>query len=231
MTLNVQNAVQAMLQVATIESKHDAGGGGHRPVIAISGDHGAGGSAIGMMLAERLGVQFYDRFILEKIAERLRTDVDSLQGIDSGVGKARDLWLYRMVTGIDIAPGTYRRHLVNVILGLAKVGGVISGRGAHVVLSTSAALRVRITGSLDVCAQRYAASQGVSFDAAMKRIKEVNQNRGKFLWDMFHSRVNDSTTYDLVVNTDRLTDKEGVVKMLVEAYHAIGEQEERSHAA
>lgn len=222
MTLSVHNAVQAMLQAITVENKLDADGGAHRPVVAISSDHGAGGSVIGALLAERLGAQYYDRLILEKIAERLRTDVESLQGIDSGVGKARDLWLYRMVTGIDISPGTYRRHLVNVILGLAKVGGVISGRGAHVVLSTSAALRVRITGSLDVCAERYAAARGVEIEVAIKRVKEVNHNRGKFLWDMFQTRLNDPTTYDLVINTDRFTDAEDVVDILADACRSVG---------
>ncbi len=231
MTSSVHSAVQAMLQAVTVDNRPEGDGGAGRPIVALSTDHGAGGSVIGRMLAERLGVQFYDRLILEKIAERLRTDVESLSGIDSGVAKTRDLWLYRMVTGIDLSHGTYRRHLVNVILGLAKVGGVISGHGAHVVLSTGAALRVRITGSRQVCAARYAAVKGVSLEDAMKRVDEVNHNRGKFLWDMFNARVNDPSSYDLVINTDRLTEREGVVRMLMEACRAIGESKERASAA
>ncbi|KAF0118311.1 MAG: hypothetical protein FD149_771 [Rhodospirillaceae bacterium] len=199
-----------------------AGGFSEHSVIAIARDHGAGGKAIGAVLAQRLGVPLYDRQILEKIAERLKADPDSLHALDEGVGSARELWLYRMVTGIDLSPGTYRRHLVNVILSLAKIGGILCGRGAHVVLSTSAALRVRITGSPGVCAERVAAKENIPVEDALRRIEEVNHNRGKFVWDMFQSRLNDPTQFDLVINTDRLTDHEHVVEMIVSASQAIG---------
>lgn len=228
MSPNVQDAVQAMVQAVTVEAKPAIAGLPENPVIAISRDHGSGGEIIGAMVAQRLGVQLYDRIILDKIAERLKADPDSLRALDEGVGKTRDMWLYRMVTGVDVSPGTYRRHLVNVILSLARVGGVIYGRGAHVVLATSAALRVRITGSLDICAERIAADEETDIETAKRRIEEVNHNRGKFVWDMFQCRMNDPTGYDLIINTDRLTDHEHVVEMLVSAYRAIGAAEHRS---
>lgn len=230
MTPNVQNAVQAMIRAVSVEHTGNNGLPEH-PVIAITRDHGAGGEVIGAMLAQRLGVPIYDRVILDKIAERLRTDADSLRALDEGIGRARELWLYRMVTGIDVSPGTYRRHLVNVILSLARVGGVIFGRGAHVILSTSAALRVRITGSIDDCAERVALDESIDIDTAKKRIQEVNHNRGKFCWDMFQSRINDPTQFDLVINTDRLTDQEHIVETLVSAYRAIGVFREAHHGA
>ncbi|MEO5372719.1 MAG: cytidylate kinase-like family protein [Alphaproteobacteria bacterium] len=212
-----------MVQVASAENRHAMSGLPDRPVVAISRDHGSGGDIIGAMLAQRLGVPAYDGIILDKIAERLKTEPESLRAIDEGVGEARDLWLYRMVTGVDVSPGTYRRHLVNVILSLSKLGGVIFDRGAHVILSTSAALRVRITGSPEACAERVAADEKIDRETAVRRIEEVNHNHGKFVWDMFESRMNDPTAFDIVVNTDRLTDHENVVEMLISAYRAIGQ--------
>ncbi|KAF0146326.1 MAG: hypothetical protein FD153_156 [Rhodospirillaceae bacterium] len=223
MSSNVHNALQAMITAVSVPSKSGAGGCPEHPVVAIARDHGAGGEIIGAMLAQRLGVRLYDRVILEKIAERLKADPDSVRALDEGVGRARELWLYRMVTGIDLSPGTYRRHLVNVILSLAKIGGVLCGRGAHVVLSSSTALRLRITGSPQVCAERIATEENVSIEEALRRIEEVNHNRGKFVWDMFQSRLNDPTQFDLVINTDRLDDHEQVVEMVVSAYQAISE--------
>lgn len=222
MNPNVMTALQAMVTAVSVEAKPTIGGLPEHPVVAVSRDHGAAGEPIIALLSQRLDVPVYDRQIVDKIAERLKADPDSLRAIDEGVSHARELWLYRMVTGIDVSPGTYRRHLVNVILSLARVGGVILGRGAHVVLSSSPVLRVRITGSAQVCAERLAAEEGLSVDAAMKHITEVNHNRGKFVWDMFHARLNDPAQFDLVINTDRLTDREQIVETLISAYRAIG---------
>jgi cytidylate kinase len=66
----------------------------------------------------------------------------------------------------------------------------------------------------------------ISIDEAKKRIAEVNHDRGKFVWDIFQSRVNDPTAYDLVINTDRLGDYEHVVEMIVSAAQAVTEGEE-----
>lgn len=109
-------------------------------------------------------------------------------------------------------------------------GGVLLGRGSHVVLSTSTALRVRITGTPEVCARRVAAAEGLSFDAALEKVKEINHNRGKFVWELFHVRTSEAHNFDLVVNTDRLVDFNQAVAMLENAYHAIGGVEAEADA-
>lgn len=90
------------------------------------------------------------------------------------------------------------------------------------VLSTSTALRVRITGSPEICARRVAAAEGLSYEVALEKVREVNHNRGKFVWDLFHVRTSEASNFDLVVNTDRLVDFNQAAAMLENAYHAIG---------
>jgi len=216
----VQSAIQALLKATAMDR------GRHKeippqPVIAISRDYGALGDEIAAAVAQKLDIPLYDREILDKVAERIDADPDDLKMLDESVARARDMWLVRLFTGKDLSEDTYRNHLVNVILGLSHVGGVILGRGSNVILSTSCALRVRITGSLEVCAKRVAAAENLSLEEAERRISEVNQARGRFVWEMFHRRTADASNFDLVINTDRLNQIDHVVTMLTSAYRAI----------
>lgn len=216
----IHSAIQALLSSAALEANHL----NHRPpkpVIALSRDHGALGRQIADGLSQRLGVPVYDREILAKVAERLNTDPQTLKMLDECVARARDMWLVRLFTGQELTEDAYRTHLVNVILSLGRVGGILLGRGANVVLATSCALRVRITASPEVCTQRVMARYHVSEDEARQQISEINANRGRFVWEMFHRRNSDASNFDLIINTDRFTDVEPVVDLLEKAYRAI----------
>ena len=213
---DVQNVIQAMMNsfTTTGADPHLAKG---RPVVCISRDYGAGGDDVAKLLAARLGVEVFDRVIVERISQRLDAEPETMRALDAGAGKLRDLWLYSLVTGQNLNADHYKRHLINVIVSIARCGGVIIGRSAHLILANSGALRVRITGSPDVCAKRVSEAEGIDLDAARKRVEEINHNRAKFIWDHFQERSNDPKTFDLIVNTDHIVDHQKVVDMLVDA--------------
>lgn len=226
----VQKAIQSMMQA--VASPTGSGRPTANPrVVCISRDCGAGGDDIAHLLAKRLGVEVYDHVILDKIAQRLNADPAALKALDSGVSHFRDMWFYSLVTGQNLTADGYKRHLVNVLLSLGRSGGVIIGRGGHLVLAHSGALRVRFTGSEDLCAQRIADAQGISLEAARKTVEDTNQKRGKFIWDTFHERLNDPKTFDLVINTDHITNNAKVVDMLVEAMNMIAPANAKAKAA
>lgn len=216
----VHSAIQALLAAANVPA-HEAERRPPKPVIAISRDHGALGRKIANALAQRLDVPVYDREILDKIAERLNTDPQTLKMLDECVARARDMWMVRLFTGIDLSEDAYRNHLVNVIFSLARSGGIILGRGANVVLSTSCALRVRVIASPDTCTKRVVERYKITEEEARQQIEAVNHNRGRFVWEMFQHRVSDSTNFDLVINTDRLQAADEVVDMVMAAYAGI----------
>lgn len=227
---DVQNIIQAMLAATSAPGPS----GKPRevlPAIAISRDYGSGGDEIAALLSQRLHLKVYDREMIDKVATRIGTDPQTVRQLDEGIGRVRQMWLMRLFSGQDLSPDTYKRHLVDVILSLGRTGGVILGRGAHVVLSTSTALRVRITGSPEVCARRVAAAEGIPYEEALEKVQEINHNRGKFVWDLFHVRTSDAHNFDLVVNTDRLVDFNQAAAMLENAYHAIGGMDAESDAA
>jgi cytidylate kinase len=226
MTPEVQGVLQAVVQAASSGPGGGVAGTERKYVITVSRDHGTGGDEICELLAKRLKLNIYSKEILEKVTKRSHVDPAVVKALDQGVGKTRDLWLYSLLTGENASMDHYRKHMVNVILSLSRMGGIIMGRGGHVVLAKTKALRVRITGTPEICAERLAKISNINHAEAKKRIAEVNHDRGKFVWDFFQSRVNDPTAYDLVINTDRLGDYEHVVEMIVSAAQAVTEGDE-----
>lgn len=225
----VHSAIQALMASASVPA-NEADRRPPKPVISISRDHGALGRQIANALAKRLDIPVYDREILDKIAERLNTDPQTLKMLDECVARARDMWLVRLFTGVDLSEDAYRNHLVNVIFSLARSGGIILGRGSNVVLSTSCALRLRIIASPDVCARRVTERYNIAESEAREQIQAINHNRGRFVWEMFHHRVSDATNFDLIVNTDRFDNADDMVDMLLPAYDAIAHNHDRAVA-
>lgn len=218
---DVQKAIQAMLKALQVPLGAPAVTPPRR-VVCISRDYGSGGDEVARLLAKRLGLELYDRVVIDRIAKRLDAEPATMQAVDTGSSHLRDLWLYSLVTGQDLSERSYKRHLINVVVTLGRTGGVILGAAAHLILARSGALRVRFTGSAEACAKRVAAAESLSIEAALKRIEDMNHRRGEFVWEHFQARLNDPRTFDLIINTDRVQDYEKVVDMLVAAADMLG---------
>ncbi len=220
MSSNILNVISALAEVATVPRQ-----GEHlrprQPVITISRDFGSGGDIIATRLCQRLGLPIYDEELLREVASRLQDDPAIVRLLDEGFGRAKDMWLYRLFSGKDISPDAYRDTLVKVVMSLGRLGGVIVGRGAHVILAEECALRVRIASTASVCAKRMAAAGHGTEAELLARAEEVNHRRGKFVWEVFHSRLSDASEFDITINTDRMEDFEDVVDMLVGMARAI----------
>lgn len=215
MTTNIMAVIAAMAEVATAPPVDGSLHKPRQPVITLSRDYGSGGDVIATRLSQRLGVPLYDEQLLKEIAQRLNDDPAVVQMLDEGMGRAKDMWLYRLLSGKDINHDTYRDTLIKVVMSLGRLGGVIVGRGAHVILSEGCALRVRIAGTAEVCARRMADGGHGSFEEQLKQAHDVNHRRGKFVWETFHSRLSEANQFDVTINTDRMADFEDVVEMLV----------------
>lgn len=222
MTTNILSVIAAMAEVATVTPKGERSRP-KQPVITISRDYGSGGDIIATRLCQRLHLPLYDDEVLKQVAARLQDDPAIVQMLDEGFGRAKDMWLYGMFSGKDVSPDAYRDTLVKVVMSLGRLGGVIIGRGAHVILSESCALRVRVFGTPEVCARRMADSGHGTYEEQLARARDINHRRGKFVWEVFNSRLSDAGQFDLTINTDRMGDFEDAVEMLVVMGQAIHE--------
>jgi cytidylate kinase len=217
---NILSVISAMAEVAHTPP-HATTQHPRQPVVTISRDYGSGGDVIAERLAQRLSLPIYDNHVLKEVAARLADDPEVVRLLDEGFGRAKDMWLYRLFSGKDIGPDSYRDSLIKVILSLGRLGGIIVGRGAHVILRDACALRVRVSGSPELCAHRLSVGGLGTEKEMLDKVHEVNHHRGKFVWEVFHSRLSDANQYDMTINTDRMNDFEDVVDMLVPLATAI----------
>ncbi|WP_419798850.1 MAG: AAA family ATPase [Terasakiella sp.] len=226
MTIDVQGVIQALsraVEVSPGDTDHTL-----HPVITISRDLGTGGEEISRLLAERLGLDIYDENIIDAIAHRSEVNKNVLKTLHEKISSASDAWLYAMVTGKNVSRTDYVNALVTVIRCIYHKGGIVIGRGGHVVLQGRDVLRVRLTGSADACARRVAHRERLSLSEAKARCKEVNQERAKFVWNMFNSRLNDPTNFDLTINTDHFAHYEQVVEILIRSMEMMGFSQRRT---
>lgn len=53
-------------------------------VVTIGCEYGSGGPEIGKMIAQSLGIEYYDRDLVDKVVDKLGVDKDLVQSADSG---------------------------------------------------------------------------------------------------------------------------------------------------
>jgi cytidylate kinase len=183
-------------------------------VVAVSRGYGALGQETAQALADTLGVRCCDRAILQEVAERADVDVELVRRLDERLKNIRSDWWLTMFGKRSFPKERYLNHLVKVVLNISLKGGVIVGRGAHLILGPERCFRVRIIGSLRQCAQRISAREGVDFDAAVRRVEQVDRERAEYLDELYGVRAADSSNFDLVLNTDRYTVDQAVAVIL-----------------
>ena len=141
--------------------------------------------------------------------------------ISSGLD-AVDSWVYSAVFGKHVSRDEYLRFLTTIVRGLYHTGGVICGRGGHLILAGRDVLRVRIVGSIEACASRLSEQENISYTEAKRQVESRNKRRERFLWELFNVRYDDPTTFDIVVNTDNFRQLDDIVGIILAAVRARG---------
>lgn len=183
-------------------------------VVTVSRGYGALGREIAQALADTLGVRCCDRIILQEVAKRANVDVELIKRLDERVDNIGSDWWKSLFKGKSYPTERYLHHLVKVILNISIKGGVIVGRGAHLILGPHRCFRVRIVGSLEKCAERIGVREGVDIEAAKRRVEQVDQERADYISELYGVHAGDSSNFDLVINTDRFTVNESVTLVL-----------------
>jgi cytidylate kinase len=172
-------------------------------VVTVSRGYGSLGKQVARALADRLGVRCCDRTILEEVAQRADVDVELVKKLDENIRHIKVEPWKAFFKDKSFPRERYLHHLVKVVLNISKKGGVIVGRGAHLILGPGKAFRVRVIGSLETCAVRVAGREQLDLEAAKKRVKTVNQERAEYLQQLYGVAIDDCSDYDLVINSDR----------------------------
>jgi len=183
-------------------------------VVTVSRGYGALGKETAQALADTLGVRCCDRIILQEVARRANVDVELVKQLDERVKNIGSDWWKSLFKDKSYSREQYLHHLVKVVLNIAMKGGVIVGRGAHLILGPERCFRVRIVGSLELCAERISVREGIDIEAARQRVEQVDRERAEYLNELYGVHAGDTSNFDLVLNTDRFTVNEAVALIL-----------------
>jgi len=179
-------------------------------IVAISETAGSLGREIGRTAAATLGHEFADREIISKAAERFGEGVLELT---HATEEKPTLW--------ERFTETQRRYMAYVeaiVLEMAARDNVVLvGRASTIILGKIPhVLRVRISAPEGARAQRVHQEQGLTAEAAVNYVRRSDHERAARVRFLYHVDWDDPLSYDLVLNTERLS-VEGGARLIRDA--------------
>lgn len=196
--------------------------------IAISREAGTPGTSVARKLGERLGWQVYDRELVERIAEEMGLRSSLLDSVD----ERQQTWFRESIQAAlaSLASGSaapwasessFVHHLVETVLALGVHGEcVIVGRGAAFILPAESTLRVRLVAPLAERVETMRRNLGISARQAAHRVRTIERQRNDFVRDHFQKDPTDPGTFDLILNTSRLS-IDDTAEIIIEALHRL----------
>ncbi len=171
-------------------------------VITISREYGSGGRYIGRMIADILGIKFYDKEIIEKLSEKTGYDEDYIeaneQKMDNLVGFNNGYYM-----GLSNSDNLFVKES-EIIKELAhKSSCVIIGRCADFILKDEEnVLKIFIYSSMDKKIERAVKYYGLDKEDAKKEIKKINKLRANHYKHYTGKNWDDYNNYDICINGD-----------------------------
>ena len=169
---------------------------GKHIVITISREYGSGGRFVGKLVAEKLGVPFYDKEII------------SLSAKQSGLSETYIEEIEQKKKSANYANNNDDRLFIaeqKVIETLAeKSSCVIVGRCADYILRNNKdALKVFLYSDSNSKEERAVKYYGFKKENALKEINKINKERAKHYKFYTNREWKDFNNYDFMINVDR----------------------------
>ncbi len=176
------------------------------PCVAISRLPASGGTEIAQRVAEWLDYGFFGVENVDGLVGDAALGRALRAGLDAAALAELDDDVARALKAPGLAASDYVHTLVRILTTLGERGmAVLLGRGGAVILPPRRALRVLVVAPRGVRAERLAAREALSVEAAGSRLDEQDAARRAFLAEQFDVEIDDPTLYDLVINTGFLS--------------------------
>jgi hypothetical protein len=200
------------------------------PTLTISRQAGARGRTIGLKLKDSLRAQapkanlpwtLFDDNLVQKVLEdhKLPAELakfmpdDAISGYQSSInellGRHPSLW-------------TLFEKTVSTMVRLSRTGHcILVGHGGNEIThGFPNVLRLLLIGSEEHRLQQMINGHGMTTNGAKKFIKEEDAARRRYIKKHFGQDIDDPTRYDLVINTDHISD-DTIVEMLTTALNKL----------
>ena len=196
-------------------------------VVTINRELGNGGRTVGRMLAEKLGVEFYDKALIEALQKKYNLNIEQIEklkgqnhawwaefarsmfGVDLGVpnyGKMNALYYLAVMDFSDVKPTGEEvfESETEILKGIAEAEScVVAGRsGFYVFRDHPNHLNVFIQASMPYRVERVMRKQQITEEEAVKTIKKVDKMRENYVKKYTGLSRYDTRNYDLVISAD-----------------------------
>ena len=193
-------------------------------IITINRELGSGGRTVGRKLAEKLGVEYFDKAVINALQERYNLSVEQIEHMK---GQEQSWWaeFKRKITfsdseydlnRTDIETEDMFRAETEVLRALAKEQScVIAGRTAcYVFREHPNHLSIFIQASMLSRMDRVAREQNMSKEEARMTIDKVDQMRENYVREFTGTSRYDTRNYQLVLSMDELSEDAAVELIL-----------------
>ncbi len=196
-------------------------------VITINRELGSGGRTVGRKLAEKLGVEYYDKALIQALQEKYQLTAEQIEQLK---GRQQGWWadLKRtlagptnedtfFVTKMGSEPELLETEEVfrtetEILKTIAKEEScVIAGRsGFYVFRDHPNHLSILIQASMLSRVARVAQKQNMSREEARMVIDKIDRMRENYVTKYTRTSRYDTRNYDLVINMDGLKEDDAV---------------------
>lgn len=185
-------------------------------IITIGREFGSGGKYIGERLAQDLGIKFYDKSLLERVAKEKNIDINLLEEVDE---KQKQSFWYTLamssfssvdsVNSLTPIPTneTYFIEETKVIEEIAQTEScVLIGRCSNMVLRNHPnAVHIFVYASEEQFKiNRKMKYEGLTEKEAEKKIRKIDKQRATY-YNYFTNEIwGDKAGYDLCIDTSKI---------------------------
>ena len=195
-------------------------------VITINRELGSGGRTVGHLLAEKLGVPFYDKALIKALEEKYHlsaAEIEQLKGrkhswwadveriLKIGTGVNMDYYMPKKDDAPDLLTTDEMFKAETLILQNLAVekSCVVAGRsGFHVFRMHPNHLSILIQASMEYRVGRVARKQNITPEEARKIINQVDKMRENYVKKYTGTSRYDTRNYQLVISADGKTEEE-----------------------
>ena len=185
-------------------------------VITIGRSFGSGGRALGRLIADRLGIAFYDKMLLVKAAEKAGYNIEYFEQGDERVPKIMgsiipfSMGFYPMSWVGDTAGSSDRVYKAQCDFMHELAEGepcVIVGRSADYVLrDVPNVINIFVHAPIDECAKRIVERCDTkTLDEARSLAERTNKLRANFYNFYTDKRWGAASSYDLCLDSSKLS--------------------------
>ena len=175
-------------------------------VIALSREYGSGGRYVAKLVAEQLGLKFYDKELIEIVSNKsglsTRYIEESEQHMHSNLLSSFNNKYFNNLSNDDDLFLAEQKSIKEV----AKKGScIIVGRcSTYALKDEKNVLKIFLYSDLDSKVKRATKYYGLNKKDALKEINKINKSREKHFNYYTGLKWKDSSNYDLCINVDKL---------------------------